>query len=1614
MGKVFRFLSKVSKIASVIAAVIPGGQLISAAFAINSALMGALGKKKKKIQQQERLYATLDTAAARKQVFGLTAGGTDIRYEEWYGTGQEYLSRIVAVASHKVQEIREIWFDDKVAWTLAGGVQGEFVGYLTVDVRLEGTSANTISINGGAKWGANCRLTGCAYVHLKYKVTGNSKKTESPFASNITSRITIVTAGRLLYDPRKDSTVPGGSGAHRANDQTTWEWQSDVKGRNLALHVLNYLLGWKINGKLAVGKGIPQERLDLESWIVAANIAEETVALAGGGTEYRYLGGFVASEDDQPQAVLDAALSGCAALLTDAGGKIGIKILTNDLASIAADFTADDVIGPFSWEPGLALDQLPNTIRGQYISKTTSALYREVDFPQVTLASLDGIERTRKLDFPVIESGYHAQRIAKMELQRLQYQGVFKATMFPTNLRAGVTEIARWTFSPLGFSNKLFRVVKTVMQPNGLAEVWFREENAAIYAWSAEEAALVTPAAPTTYNPLNTPLIAAALEETDPNILGISEKIRTLIPDEAAREARYTQVTARATFLGLSFTSLSTARSNWVAYLATLSPAWNDIGINTPIVRTTFRGYLDTYLAAFEALDQLISAEDAKWTQTTGRPPLLTGQNLTVDENFLDTSAWSASGITFGVETTGEGYIRQTGTPTGVITHLPKYAVPIDFNATYEGTWDVQEEGAGAGAGIFYTVVQLYDASGINISGDGSYWFYPASGISVVAKGSYETYSARFGKGTDRPFPANAVKMSVGYILNYTNLNTSMRGRRAYFRRITTLEMKATYPYQWALGDGKAIRHIGITSWGQYPAHGRTTIQGPQRFTFRFSGPDSGGTAKMAGLTESSNPTSYSNGAMLIYYLDTAGRIEVSEAGVETATYTGVTNRLTDEWGIEYDGLYLYPLQNGARTGHKTLVGPGKSYRAMVDTYYPGQGIVQMKHESTASAAVIGGNTVDVNGNPVSLDALRNNMIDTSWWKKGATIPWGATGGGTTAIVSTPFDVNIEGFKTNPEDVMRVTKTGASGATIGGGWGDGTPTRITGIDPDKTYRFVLPVRHVGGDTSLYWGVDGDSVCDINTTTPDTNPYFVAAGSGVLQTDRWYVFVGFIYPRNSTGKYNDSAGIYDCRTGKKVVNGENFCFRPSFTEVRHRAFQYYGVVDSTSVFNKPIVNVVDGSEPELSTFFEVTSSLEDVSLDWVTTGGHAARGNSISKVLGSTGAWNSKAITKQNYKSNAFISGRLETDNTFLGLHVLGDTDADYYSLYYAFHRTTGGGLLVYKDGVSQLSMGTSYNGVTFTSTTDLAIFYDNATIKMYADGVSMYEIAATPDLTLQGGVVCYDATGLVSNVRFGPFTENTMVTVIPLGDVDIAADYTGTILSTQFNITLTPTIKRGGVDFRTNNRMTYELTSKTGGITTAGYVDVNNTTASADKGRVTITNCSGAGTFVYNAKYDGVIISSFLVKLNIKPADAPIGGGGGGGTKSGSFSVAGLTASGTTYVEKGRISGLVKGTGETIRAYLTADYTLSHTSTISRYMLLKWQYSVAGAESWTDFAAAATGSTITYIAEDFASDTGTITANPTVAPANNTYDIRLVEAVSAAGGTLTFGLGYTASVIIGV
>lgn len=519
------------KFVAIAAAFVVGGPIaaIVAAVATDKLLkVVGLGPKSPKISSAstDRLQATINPRAYRSIAFGHTALNNDVHYQEFTGSNQEYYNQIVTCASHAVQSIDEIWFDDELAWSTGGGVASKFSGYLTVTTRTEGTTANAFTISGSSSWTSGAsRMVGLAYIHLRYKLTGNSKKTESPFSSGLTSRITIRGKGAKMYDPRLDSTV-GGSGSHRADDQTTWAWVSDDVGRNPALQLLWFLLGWRIQNpvtsawKLAVGAGLPVERIDLDSFITAANFCDETVTLATTGTEPRYRSDGAFNEGDDPKQVQDNLLAAMNGVLRDAGGKLKLEILHNDLASPVVSLTDADVVGEFQWIQTQPIDQTFNVVRGQYVDASDEGLYQPVDYPDVRIASFDDIERVQEFQCPMVQSASQAQRLAKMFLQREQYPGTFQAEFLASAWQCEVGSVVEFTFPALGFDAKLFRVVEHSIRLDGLCPMVLREENEAIYAWDAEESPAVVPAAPITYDPLNNAVISAINNDLSTSISG--------------------------------------------------------------------------------------------------------------------------------------------------------------------------------------------------------------------------------------------------------------------------------------------------------------------------------------------------------------------------------------------------------------------------------------------------------------------------------------------------------------------------------------------------------------------------------------------------------------------------------------------------------------------------------------------------------------------------------------------------------------------------------------------------------------------------------------------------------------------------------------------------------------------------------------------------------------------------------------------------------------------------------------------------------------------------------------------------------------------------------------
>jgi hypothetical protein len=492
-----------------IAAGISSATVIGLGLVIAGSLL--LGPSAAKIPQslvdggRERLFNSLIPTTPRKIVFGNTAGATDARYQAYTGTNQEYLEQIVCVASHKVDAIYELWLDNEKAWDSTSGVVTKFSSFLTVDVRNEGTSSNGNAID--STWTSTATLTGCAYLHLKFLLVHKASdgSNDSPFASGVTTRFTIRTKGALVYDPRHDGTA-GGTGTQRAATQSTWTWD-DSASRNPALQLLFYLLGWKINGKLAVGMGLPAARIDLGSFITAANACDESVTLVGGGTEPRYRGDGVISEGDDRRSVIESLCATMNAVLRDSGGKLSVTVLSNDLASPVASFDQSQVLGEIQWDQTPDLGSIFNIVRGRRTDGSDVGLYQPVDYPEASLANIDGIDRIDTADFPLVQSDSQAQRLAKQRLERNQYQGRLTLTGSPAFWQISLGDVFELTHPAFGWADKLFRCAGQQISRTGETQIVAVEENAAIYAWDASERPAVTPGTPTVYDPvLNHPV----------------------------------------------------------------------------------------------------------------------------------------------------------------------------------------------------------------------------------------------------------------------------------------------------------------------------------------------------------------------------------------------------------------------------------------------------------------------------------------------------------------------------------------------------------------------------------------------------------------------------------------------------------------------------------------------------------------------------------------------------------------------------------------------------------------------------------------------------------------------------------------------------------------------------------------------------------------------------------------------------------------------------------------------------------------------------------------------------------------------------------------------------
>lgn len=153
-------------------------------------------------------------------------------------------------------------------------------------------------------WKSTSKGTNLTYVVVDRKWSEDNFKDGQP-------EFEFILRGLRMYDPRKDDTA-GGTGDHRLNDPSTWEWT-----QNNAIARLNYLYG--IRGveseDTLVGVGKSLSQIDVSAHVIAANVCDSERVVGSRTVPTYHFNQFITADDDHLSVLQDMedAMAGYAA-----------------------------------------------------------------------------------------------------------------------------------------------------------------------------------------------------------------------------------------------------------------------------------------------------------------------------------------------------------------------------------------------------------------------------------------------------------------------------------------------------------------------------------------------------------------------------------------------------------------------------------------------------------------------------------------------------------------------------------------------------------------------------------------------------------------------------------------------------------------------------------------------------------------------------------------------------------------------------------------------------------------------------------------------------------------------------------------------------------------------------------------------------------------------------------------------------------------------------------------------------------------------------------------------------------------------------------------------------
>ena len=412
------------------------------------------------LQDQKRTVTIREPNATRKLIYGETRIGGNIVHIQ-STNDDEYLHMVIVMAAHEIESFESIYFNDDEL-TISNNVTtapDKFDGLVKIHQITKGTvsdiPADLISDTG---WTADHVLTDQAYIYVRLKYDADA------FPSGIPN-ISAVVRGRKVYDTRSSTTA----------------WS-----RNPAMILRDYLMD------TTYGLGATADEIDESSFIAAANLCDEQVALDGGGNENRYYLDGRVDTGQTPKSNIEDLLTAMNGALYYVNGRWAVRAGAYDTPTVTLD--EDDLAGGMSITTAISARDSFNAIKGQFVSPETE--YQPSDYPEITSSTFESEDNSERrymnLDLPYTTSSSMAQRIAKQILYRNRQEITITARFKLTAFQFQVGDTIMITNSRLGFSNKPFEVVNWQLaftNDEVAIDCVLTETNSSVYAWNAEETA---------------------------------------------------------------------------------------------------------------------------------------------------------------------------------------------------------------------------------------------------------------------------------------------------------------------------------------------------------------------------------------------------------------------------------------------------------------------------------------------------------------------------------------------------------------------------------------------------------------------------------------------------------------------------------------------------------------------------------------------------------------------------------------------------------------------------------------------------------------------------------------------------------------------------------------------------------------------------------------------------------------------------------------------------------------------------------------------------------------------------------------------------------------------